>query len=103
MDSEDGIFLSEQSIEIVLKVDKAVADYFKRRKLIANQVIEKELADGSLIVSAKVGHENQVLPIVRYWIPNIQIISPGGLQQEFEGTLRDYLRKLDVDNDVIEK
>ena len=90
---DDGIWLSEDSIEIVLKVDKVVAAYFKRRKLIANQVIEKELPDGSLIVSAKVGHQNQVLPIVRYWIPNIQIISPEGLQQEFEGTLHDYLNK----------
>lgn len=94
--SEDGIWLSEQSIEIVLKVDKAVADYFKRRNLIANQVIEKELADGSLIVSAKVGHQNQVLPIVRYWIPNIQIISPDGLQEKFERTLREYLDKPDT-------
>ena len=98
--SEDGIWLSEQSIEIVLKVDKVVAAYFKRRKLIANQVIEKEFADGSLIVSAKVGHQNQVLPIVRYWIPNIQIISPDGLQQESEGILRDYLRKHGTQKDL---
>ena len=100
--SEDGIWLSEQSIEIVLKVDQVVAAYFKRRKLIANQVIEKELADGSLIVSAKVGHQNQVLPIVRYWIPNIQIISPDGLQGEFEATLRGYLRKHDIENNAIQ-
>ncbi len=31
----------------------------------ANQVIEKELEDGGLIVSAKAGHVNHVLPIVR--------------------------------------
>ena len=99
---EDGIWLSEQSIEIVLKVDKGVAAYFKRRKLIANQVIEKELADGSLIVSAKVGHQNQVLPIVRYWIPNIHIISPVGLQDEFEATLRDYLCKHDTQKDCVQ-
>lgn len=100
--SEDGIWLSEESIEIVLKVDKAVADYFKRRKLIANQVIEKELVDGSLIVSAKVGHQNQVLPIVRYWIPNVRIISPDGLQEEFESTLRKYLDKHDAEKDLIQ-
>ena len=100
--SEDGIWLSEQSIEIVLKVDKVVAAYFKRRKLIANQVIEKELADGGLIVSAKVGHQNQVLPIVRYWIPNIHIISPVGLQDEFEATLREYLCLHDAQKDLVQ-
>jgi hypothetical protein len=69
-----------------------VAGYFKRRKLIANQIIEKELEDGGLIISAKVGHPNQVVPIVRYWIPHIRIISPEGLQAEMEKELAEYLK-----------
>ncbi len=64
-----------------------MAGYFKRRKLIANQLIEKELEDGGLILSAKVGHPNQVVPIVRYWIPQIRIISPEGLQAEMESEI----------------
>jgi len=88
---EDGIWLGEQKKEIVLKISRGIAGYFKRRKLIANQVIEKELEDGGLIVSAKVGHVNQVLPIVRYWIPHIRVISPEGLQAEMEQELRGYL------------
>ena len=88
---EDGIWLGEEKREIVLKVSAEVAGYFKRRKLIANQLIEKELEDGGLIVSAKVGHVNQVLPIVRYWIPHLRIISPEGLQGELEAELRRYV------------
>jgi len=88
---EDGIWFSEEKTEIVLKVDSDVAGYFKRRKLIANQVIEKELEDGGLIISAKVGHVNQVIPIVRYWIPHIRIISPEGLQGDMEQELRSYI------------
>ncbi len=84
---EDGIWLSDERKEIVLKIAREVAGYFKRRKLIANQVIEKELEDGGLIVSAKVGHPNQVLPIVRYWIPHIRIVSPEGLQAAMERVL----------------
>lgn len=90
---EDGIWFGEEKKEIVLKIAKEVAGYFKRRKLIANQVIEKELEDGGLIVSAKVGHPNQVLPIVRYWIPHIRIISPEGLQIELEEDLQGYLER----------
>jgi predicted DNA-binding transcriptional regulator YafY len=89
---EDGIWLNDDKKEIVLKIDQEVAGYFKRRKLIANQVIEKELEDGGLIISAKVGHPNQVLPIVRYWIPHIRIISPEGLQAEMEKELTEYLK-----------
>lgn len=90
---EDGIWFGEEKKEIVLKIAKEVAGYFKRRRLIANQVIEKELEDGGLIVSAKVGHPNQVLPIVRYWIPHIRIISLEGLQEEMERELKQYLNK----------
>lgn len=88
---EDGIWLSEEKQEIVMKVSREVASYFKRRRLIANQVIEKELEDGGLIISAKVGHHNQVIPIVRYWIPHIRIISPEGLQDELEKEIRGYI------------
>ena len=76
-----------------MKVGKEVAGLFKRRKLIDNQVIEKELEDGGLILSAKVGHVNQVLPIVRYWIPHLRIISPEALQQQIEAGLVEYMKR----------
>lgn len=88
---EEGIWLGENKIEIVLKVSKEVAGYFKRRKLIANQLIVKELSDGGLIVSCNVGHANQVLPIVRYWIPHLWVISPEGMQAELEAQISKYL------------
>ncbi len=88
---DDGIWHSDSQREVVLKASPEVAGYFKRRKLIGNQVIEKELSDGSLIISAKVSHDNQILPIVRYWIPNLSIISPESLQSELEQGLSAYL------------
>ncbi len=92
---DDGIWLSDAKQEVVLKVRAEVAGYFKRRKLIANQVIEKELEDGGLIISAKIGHTNQILPIVRYWIPHIRIISPEELQVEIDKSLNEYLGRGD--------
>jgi len=91
LQADDGIWTSDKPIEVVLTVDAQAAPYFRRRKLIANQVIDKELADGGLIVSAKVGHANQVLPIVRYWIPHLRIIAPRPLADEFDRGLREFL------------
>jgi predicted DNA-binding transcriptional regulator YafY len=91
LENEDGVWISEKPIEVVVKVSASVAGYFKRRKLIANQVIEKELECGGLILSAKVGHVNQIIPIVRYWIPHIRVISPDGIQKEVDQSLRGYL------------
>ena len=90
--SDDGFWSGDEKTEIVLKVGKDVAGYFKRRKLISNQVIEKELEDGGLILSAKVGHINQVIAIVRYWIPHLRIISPEGYQLALEKDLAEYLK-----------
>ena len=78
--------------EVVLLISKDVAPFFQRRKLIANQVIEKQLADGGLLIATTVGHANQVLPIVRYWLPHIRIVSPEALQHELEQSLRNYLQ-----------
>lgn len=89
--AEDDIWLNNQKLEVVLKISAPVADYFKRRKLVADQVIEKELADGGLLVSTKVAHINQILPTVRYWIPHVRIISPEGYQVALEVELKAYL------------
>lgn len=91
LQEDDGIWLGPERQRVVLEVGREVAGYFRRRKLIANQVIERECEGGGLIVSAVVGHASQVLPIVRYWIPHIRILGPDGLQAELEASLAAYL------------
>ncbi|WP_037472108.1 helix-turn-helix transcriptional regulator [Simplicispira psychrophila] len=88
---EDSIWLNLQKSEVVLEVAPPAADYFLRQKLIGGQKIEKRLEGGSLIVSGQIAHPNQILPIVRQWIPSIRIISPDGMQAELESQLRAYL------------
>lgn len=91
LNDEDSIWLNEKKTEVVLKIAPPAALYFKRRKLIAQQVIEKELEDGGLIVSGKFAHPNQILPIVRYWIPHVRIVSPEGWQGEMEEEMKMFL------------
>lgn len=98
INEQDDIWLSNNPFEVVLKISKDVSNYFKRRKLIANQVIEKELEDGGMLISSKVGHANQIIPIVRYWIPYVQIISPESLQRELNQTLTMYLSRFLANN-----
>jgi len=90
---DDSIWLGPQRTDVVLNIAPKVAGYFKRRKLIANQVIDKELKDGSLIISTSVAHVNQVLSIVRYWIPHIVIVSPDHLQSALELELKNYVNR----------
>ena len=91
LDQEDSIWLNEKKTEVILAVAPAAATYFRRRKLIAQQVIEKELENGGLIISGKFAHPNQILPIVRYWIPHVRIISPEDWQTDMQQGLQVYL------------
>lgn len=90
--NDDSIWLGAQTQRVVMQIASEVAGYFKRRKLIANQVIERELENGGILLSASVAHAHQILPIVRYWIPHVRIISPQALQEEMEQGLNRYLR-----------
>jgi predicted DNA-binding transcriptional regulator YafY len=91
LEQEDSIWLNLKKTEVVLKIGAEAADYFRRRKLIDGQKIEKELADGGLLVSCLIAHPNQILPTVRYWLPHVRVISPEGLQGELEQQLKGYL------------
>ena len=88
---EDSIWLNVEKTEVLLKIASPAAGYFQRRQLIGSQKIEKLLADGSLIVSGQIAHPNQILPVVRYWMPCIRIISPEGLQADLNLQLKAYL------------
>jgi len=91
LDQEDSIWLNAKKTEVILAITPVAAPYFRRRKLISQQVIAKELENGGLIVSGKFAHPNQILPIVRYWIPHARIISPEGWQAELQQGLQAYL------------
>jgi len=90
--NDDNIWFSAKQIEVVLKVEKDVAGYFSRRDILPNQHIVKELADGGLLVSTKVAFDEEILKLVRYWIPNVEIVSPDYLQDKLEDGLREYLK-----------
>lgn len=89
----DGLWMGGEPIEFVLEVAPEVAGYFERRAVLVNQRIVRRLDNGGLIVSSTVGHTNEVMPRVRYWIPHIRIVSPQGAQAELEAELVAYLNR----------
>ncbi|WP_245619704.1 helix-turn-helix transcriptional regulator [Methylomicrobium agile] len=93
IEQEDGIWYNQDKREVVLKVDAGVAHYFKRRNLLPRQTIDKELEDGSLIVSSLVAHDNQILPLIKFWVPNVWIISPDELRQTLLQILGEYVKQ----------
>ena len=91
VEDDDSIWFGQDKQEIILSIDSQVAFYFKQRSILPEQQIVKELGDGSLLVSSKINHDMQLLPLIRFWIPHIKIVNPERLQAEVEKGLREYL------------
>jgi predicted DNA-binding transcriptional regulator YafY len=89
--AEEGIWHSPQPQKVLLSVAPSAASYFKRRQLIPHQKIVRESEDGTITVETTVGHQNQILPIVRYWIPSVRIVSPSSWNDELIQQLAGYL------------
>ena len=89
--SNDSIWLGEKRQRVLLQVSAQVAGYFKRRQLVPDQLIEKELDGGDLLVSTTVVHADEVMPLVRYWIPHVRIVEPPEFQRKLEAGLAEYL------------
>lgn len=85
--SNDSIYYEDTLSEVILKVNANVAVYFTRRPLVPNQEIVQELSDGTLILMCRNVHEQEILPLVRYWLPNIDIVAPDGLKQKLREQL----------------
>ena len=93
LEDEDSIWFGQEKSEVILKVHADVVLHFMQRQLLPEQELVKTLEDGGILVSSKISHAMQLLPLVRYWIPHVEIISPKHLQDELEAGLKWYLER----------
>ena len=91
LEDEEGIWFGQEKKEVILSIHADVASYFKQRRLLPEQQLVKELDDGGLLVSSRISHDIQLLPLVRFWIPNVKVVNPEGMQAELENELKRYL------------
>lgn len=84
-------FTEKRSIEILILVDQSCADYFKRRNVFPSQEIREEKSDGSLIISFLVGNYEEIRNILKTWLPNVKILAPEGLKEEFMEGMQGWL------------
>jgi len=91
IEQSDSQWIGTQTKEAVFQIDSEAATYFRRRNLIPNQKIEKELEDGGVIVSGRFTDDKQALHIVGYWLPHIRVLSPESLNKQFHKQIQKYL------------
>lgn len=90
INSKDDIWFTTQTTEVLLRVAPEVAHYFTRRPLLPQQQQHVD-ADGSLLVTTRINHPQQLLPVVRHWLPHVRIVQPVELHQAVVESLQQAL------------
>lgn len=90
--NDPNIWLGE-SKEVILKLDKNAKEYFFRKEILSNyQIIDKD--ETSYTLSTQVSYEDEILHLVKQWIPYIKIQAPIELKIRLEDILKSYLNNL---------
>ena len=74
-------------VTILLENDAIV--YFER-KPIKGQFLKKN-SDGTAELTVSITHKEEIFSVLKKWLPQIKIIEPMDLQEEFEKLLQNYL------------
>ncbi|MGG5837696.1 helix-turn-helix transcriptional regulator [Huaxiibacter chinensis] len=89
-------WVSGETFEVTVFTHRAISHYFKRRNVLPDQELLEETPEG-ITIRCQASHENQILPLLCYWLPHIQIVSPTWLREKLIHTLEGYLAALPAD------
>lgn len=74
--------------EVIIEIQKAQAKYFKLKKFFPTQKIIEEKDDGTIVISYMVTSENEVVGLIKQWLPFAKVISPQGLVKQFNDIVK---------------
>jgi predicted DNA-binding transcriptional regulator YafY len=85
---------NKESFEVRLWADKEIAKYFYRRPISKSQRVISKDPDGSIELSVMITDDNEIVPTVFYWMPNLLILSPKPLREKVEKLATLFIEKM---------
>lgn len=85
-------WLTSDNADVLVQVDREVASHFLDVTVLPNQQLLKELSDGSLLISSRVSRLSDILPLLKAWMPQLEVLSPVSLKLEL---IRELYASLD--------
>ena len=79
-----------EAFEVTFLLDSEVIIYFKRKPINGQYI--KENIDGTAELSISATHKREVFSLIKKWLPQIKVIEPKELQEEFEEMMKEYLK-----------
>ena len=92
MEKSINIWFSPKTepFEVTLWLDTDAVVYFERKPITANQLLYKK-PDGTAELVIKITNEEEILPVLKFWLPKVRILEPVEIQEKFEKMLSKYL------------
>ena len=84
-------FDENNSFEVKLLIDKSIAKYFQRKPISNTQRYMGLDEDENMIVSLQITHENEIFPIIKYWLPNIKILEPKEMNEKVKKDIQEFI------------
>lgn len=83
-------WVSEETFEVRVRINHSIAGYFRRRDLLPQQELLCEGNDGVTLL-CQAAHQNQIIPLILFWLPNIEILEPEWLKTTVISMLHNYV------------
>lgn len=92
IEKNDTNWFSKESIEVILKINNSAKDYFLRKEILPNKKL-LEQNEEYFTISTIVSYDDEILRVVKSWLPYIKIVSPQYLQMKLNDTLVAYINQ----------
>lgn len=86
----DTNWFSNENIEVTLQINNKAKEYFLRKEILPNKKIIEQNGE-YFTISTNVSYDDEILRLVKYWIPYIKIVSPQYLQDKLSVILKEHL------------
>ena len=89
INQNQATWFSQTKIDVTLEIDNKVIEYFTKKQILPKQKLIEENKE-YCIITAQVSYDEEILRIIRYWIPHIKIIEPTYLRDKLKEQLDNY-------------
>jgi len=84
-------FEENDSFEVELLIDVSISKYFMRKPISKSQRLKEFDSNGNMIITLDITNEKEIIPIVKYWLPNIKVLKPIGLNKKIQEDVKKFL------------
>jgi predicted DNA-binding transcriptional regulator YafY len=84
-------FDESESFEVELLIDSSIKKYFMRKPISKSQRLKEFDEDENMIVTLDITNEKEIIPIIKYWLPNIKVLKPIELNEKIQDDVRKFL------------